>query len=176
MGDKKYKNYCIIVLGRVNGVVDEISEVSEFDVNFLEHTNAVVATFSASINIKEIKAHFDSHNRGYFLFELGINNYAVNVGRKSIYNTLFKKFENGGDLTDDIGTKEFLEKLKGKDLAQILEFTDATIVEDGDEEIDIDSLTNEERKNMINEIIDKGVENFTKEDKELLIKLTNYDN
>ena len=176
MGEEKFKNYCIIVLGRVDGVIDEISEITDFDVNFLEHTNVVVATFSTDFKISKIKKHFDSYNRGYFLFELGIDNYAVNVGdtNNAIYNQLFKQFENGGDISGNIETKDFLDKLAGKPPINITDITDITEIKG--EEVDIDSLTSDERKEMVNEIIDKGVENFTKKDKELLTKLTNYDN
>ena len=175
MREKKYKNYCIIVLGKVTGVIDEISEVSEFDVNFLEDTNVVIATFSTILTVNGLKDHFDSYNRGYFIFELGIDNYAVNVGRNQIYNILFKKFENGGDLTDDIATKQFLDKMnKSMDGMGLTEILDIEAIEE-EKEIDVSTLSPSERKDMVNEIIDKGVENFTKKDKELLTKLTNYD-
>jgi len=173
------KNFCIIVLGKVMGVKDEIRAISELDVNFVEHKNIVIATFSTVATVGELKEFFTSNKRGFFLFELGKNNYAVDVGSVSVYNTLFGKFEetDKNNLNSEMTTRDFLMRIHSEILNTNYEkfkISGGTDIEDA-KIIDVSSMTNEEKQRLINEIIDKGYQNFTTRDKELLSKLTKDD-
>lgn len=160
-----FNHFCIIVLGKVNGVKDEIRDVSTLEVNFVEHKNIVISTFSTVLTVSELKEFFTEKKRGYFLFELGDDNYAVDVGNDNIYKILFGKFE-GGKLSDEISRENFFRRIKDD------EFIETNQVKIEEETIDINALTPTEKQELINSIIDKGFENFTKKDKELLSKLT----
>ena len=70
MEEIKFRNFCIIVLGQVEGVKDEIRKVSETELNILEAKNIIIATFSSVVSISEMSDYFKSNERIFILFEM----------------------------------------------------------------------------------------------------------
>lgn len=174
----KIRNYCIIALGRIDGVKDEIKVVASSYVNFAEHKNIVIATFSSPDSAKVLKEFFVLKNRGFFLFELGEDNYGVNVGDNDIYKTLFQPYEEeNSKLSDEILNRTFLDKLSGVGVdAKITDIY--PIDEDLDDETKIENeiqeLSKTERQELVDSIIDKGINNISDLDKIRLSKLSNF--
>jgi len=173
------KNYCIIVLGKVEGVKEEIKAIATSYVNLVEHDNIVIATFSSPDSAKTIKEFFVIKNRGFFLFELGKDNYGVNVRENNIYDALFKPFEegDGSQIEDEILNRTFIERMSDNPRVKLSTDNIDDIIELPFDELSIEEeikyLNNVDKQQKLNEIIDKGVENMSELDKIWLKKLTN---
>lgn len=158
----KFRNYCIIVLGDVDGVKDEIVKISENQVRLLKSTGVVIATFSSVATTSELKTYFESYERNFALFELGLDNYAVNIMDENAYKHLFGIYdESGYALAEEMTNKLF--KVINSSLSGGTNSTNA---------IDIETMSNEEQTKLLDQLLDKGVDNWTDYDKIIIEKLT----
>lgn len=157
----KFRNYCIVVLGDVDGTNDEITRISETDVKLIKAKGVVMATFTSAATPSELKTYFQSFNRNFFLFELGLDNYGVNLNDQYIYNHLFGEYEENGDLlASQLTTKLFSiinKSISGNTKEDI---------------VDVETMTDSERNELLNQMLDKGVNNWTDTDKIIIEKLT----
>lgn len=94
--------YCIMVLGKVEGVKDEISKIAHEPARYMDARGLVISVFKSVMNTKELNDYFKLHNRSFLLFEMGEDNYGAHLNEK------FNKFLFGiqpeiePDLSDDI--------------------------------------------------------------------------
>jgi hypothetical protein len=95
------KDYCVVVLGDIDGAKEEISRASESEVKFIKLKGLLMATFSSAFKPLELKNYLLSFNRNFVLFELGNDNYGVNLNDENIYKHLFGEAELKGS-TDDL--------------------------------------------------------------------------
>lgn len=172
----KFRNYCVIIMGDTKDVFFEIEKVSEDKPNVLDAKGIVIATFSSSLKIGELNEWFKLHNRSFFVFDLSISGF--NITKKEIHDGLF------GFL--GVSSKDILDK-RASDLMSAIE--DAKIIQEtskksknGSSYVDvktvikprrlsldeIESMTIKEKEELMNKIIDKGVENLTDYDKKIL--------
>lgn len=160
----KFRNYCVIVLGNVDGAKEEIKKISETDVKFANTKGLIMATFSSVATPSELKAYFQSFNRNFFLFEIGHDNYGVNLNDATIMNHLFGEYEENGDsLANDLTTKLFKNIKK-------------TISDDSKNKmLNIEKMTEEDRTILLDKLLDKGVNNWDDTDKTIVNKLTKND-
>jgi hypothetical protein len=169
----RLRNYCVVIMGDTKDVFLEIEKVSEDKPNVLDAKGIVIATFLSTLKINELNEWFKLHNRSYFVFDLSISGF--NITKKEIHDGLF------GFLAD----KSILDK-RASDLMSAIE--DAKIIQENSKKVkidkpidvkteirpkrlslsDIESMTNKEKEELMNNIIDKGVENLTEYDKKLL--------
>jgi len=157
----KFRNYCVVALGKVDGCKEEIIKIAESDIKFIKSTGVIIATFSSVATPSELKTYFQSFDRNFVLFELGKDNYGANLTDISIYNHLFGEYDQHGDaLAEELTTKLF--KTINSGLSG----------DTGDNIIDIDNMTNDERTDLLNKMLDKGVENWNDSDKIIVEKLT----
>lgn len=174
----KFKNYCLVVLGRVEGVKDEISKISETAVRYVDAKGIVIATFSTIATALELREFFTLNNRSFVLFELGDDNYGVNITNKAIHEHLFGEIEVKGPgilnsltnrLMSEIGAIEsnIPEPVISGSSNPSLVKTKKTEFEG----IDFSTLTISQREELVNKILDKGAENLNEKDKILLKKI-----
>ena len=171
----RLRNYCVIIMGDTKDVFLEIEKVSDDKPNVLDAKGIVIATFSSTLTINELNEWFKLHNRSYFVFDLSTSGF--NITKKEIHDGLF------GFL--GISNKDILDK-RASDLMSAIE--DAKIIQENSKKVkidkpidfkteirpkrlslsDIESMTNKEKEELMNNIIDKGVKNLTEYDKKLL--------
>lgn len=176
-----FRSYCLVILGRVEGVKEEISKISETAVRYVDAKGIVIATFSTVATTLELKEFFTLNNRSFVLFEMGDGNYGVNLTNKAIHEHLFGQHDNTGS--------DILNTLTGKLLSDISASMGSYIVPEPvisgssqtrsvrSKNIDYDDvaltkLSVEEREKIVNNIIDKGVENLNEHDKKVLKKIS----
>lgn len=172
----KFRNYCVVIMGDTKGVFSEIEKVSDDKPNILDAKGIVIATFSSTLKINELNEWFKLNNRSYFVFDLSVSGF--NITKKEIHEGLF------GFL--GVMNKDVLEK-RASDLMSAIE--DAKIIQETSKrnknkseyvdvktvirpkrltKSDIESMSLKEKEEMMNNIIDKGVENLTDYDKKIL--------
>lgn len=177
----KFKNYCIIVLGNVDNVKEEISQISETAVRYSDAKGIVIATFSTVATAIELREFFTLNKRSFLLFEMGEDNYGVNITNSAIHEHLFGEIEQRG--------VQFLETLSEKLINEIQSTLSNPIssISGGSENevaisgkvevnqldsVDFNLLSIGEREEMVNTLLDKGFENLSSDDLKLLKKLS----
>lgn len=137
------KNYCIIAFSNIELVVYDIIKLAENVPNVLCTGDLLMSTFSSALKTGEITDYFKLSNVDFVLFDLDDKNSGYNVMDSKVREHLF------GFLT----RKEIKKQ------------------ENNNEKINLKTLTQKEKTELLNSILDKGVNNLSKSDKELLDKL-----
>jgi len=180
----KFRNYCIVFLGKTNGVKLEIGKIADGDPRFLEAKGLTVSTFISVAEPNELSDYFKSLNRNFMLFDMNNKFSGYNLENEKLHKTLFENMveqdnsnnleEMSNRLIDDINesitgnpfsgsSKQFNDKIR-KNIKDI-DFKPKPV------RIDLDKLSKNQREEMINDILDKGYENFNEYDKKVLNKI-----
>ena len=172
----KFKNYCVIIMGNTDGVFKEIEKISDTKPNILDAKGIVIATFTTFVDVKEISAWFSLNNRSFLVFELNPDSSGFLITKKEVHEGLFGFL---GQITEehlDSKTFEFLKAMTSPDQPiknkKTEDIQDAVIVEEEKEkqinETDIEKMTKNEKDDLMNQLMDNGIENLTENDKKIL--------
>lgn len=153
----KFKNYCVLFMGSTDGVALEIESISESGAKILDGKGVVISTFTSLVSIQEITAFFHMNNRSFFVFELDETKAGWHINRPKIQENLFGFLKNIVDL--DEKTTEFLESIGPEAFPELTEE-------------DIMELSDDEKDELFNKLIDNGPENLTEKDKRIMSLLT----
>ena len=176
----EFKNYCLVVLGKVDRVKDEISKISETPVRYVDAKGIVIATFSTVATVGELKEFFILNNRSFLLFELNDNVSGVNLTNKAIHDHLFTNIGDPellktmstqlmNEIENSIGNNGKVPELitSGKSQTSLVRQKKTEF-----DRIDVSNLSIVERDKMINALLEKGAENLTETDKIILDKIS----
>jgi cellobiose-specific phosphotransferase system component IIA len=141
------KNYCIIGLGKVEDVKEDLTEISETSINFVSGDGLIIATFTSAFHIGEIEEILKTNGRSYILFEMTPGYFSANIENKEFQTALFGSIINNGNanskieealnkISEDIknGKMDDMESFMGKDL--YVEKTDTELLEEAIENED----------------------------------------
>jgi len=190
-----FRYYCIIAIGEISNLIQELEKISEDKPNILESKDVTICTFNSVATAKEIEDYFKSLDKTFFLFQIGANNTGYNIKNSKIRDGLFLEIEDNiknklKDKTDELINSimnfeqiktehnEFVYKSNKKSGS-----TKEDKIDLNDENFNIgnhfiinqeyyNKMTQKEKEDEINGIIDKGYTNLTKLDKEILKYLT----
>lgn len=162
----KFRNYCIVLMGSVQGSISEVEKISEGKINTLNATGIIIATFSSVLEPNEISEFFKSNGRSFLIFDLEPTNSGYHVAKKDVHDGLFGFLktinleEKAIDLLSSISTDTITSESVKKEVKNEIS------------ESEIKNMTKVEKTNLFNEILDKGSENFSENDKKILPFLT----
>jgi len=148
----------------------DIFKMAESKPNTLDSKGVIISTFTSVMEITEITEYLRSINVNFMVFKLNNENTGVHFLKKDINDGLF------GFLTEDREqylkekSENFMYELTGRTSDDLVENKEA---EDTLQLDEIEALSKEEKNNLFNSIIDKGVDNLSEYDKEVLSKLAN---
>ncbi len=154
----KFKNYCVLLMGRTEGSALEIEKISDSKPNILNAKGLVIATFTSFVSVQEISAWFKMNKRSFFVFELNDETSDCFIDKVAIQEGLFGFLKNVDKDKLEEKTTEFLGAV-GVEVPK---------VENELTESDIMSLTQEEKDDLLNKFIDNGCENLTEKDKKII--------
>lgn len=157
----EFKNYCIVVLGDVKGTKEEIGKISETEVKFIATDTLVMATFSSVATLSELKEYFKSFNRNFFMFELTKGTYGVNLNDEQVYNHLFGEYQKNGDVLADKLTTKLFQTINQQISGNTKNYNVG----------DIDEMTNFQRDELLDKLLDKGIDNWDNNDKKIIKRL-----
>jgi len=137
----RFKNYCVVVIGKVDGVRDLISKITETELRCLEQKGVFIGTFSCIMSAKELKDILDRESKTFFVFEVGDESNAYQIGRADIHEQLFAHIENGGDvlsiMSDNLMNEVNVDRMSGstadistKEVSLQIQLDEAIIDED----------------------------------------------
>jgi len=145
--EKPYlKNYCIIGLGKVDDIKEDLTVISENSVNFVSGDGLLIATFNSGFNIGEIEELLKMNERSYIIFEMTPGFFSANIENKEFQDALFGSIISNENpfLKMEDALKKIREGLKNGDTvfeAFKDEFAD---VKKTDEELLKDAIENED--------------------------------
>lgn len=176
----KFKNYCIIVLGKTEGCLIEINKVAEGKVNILPAKGIMIGTFNSAFKTPELDDYFKSLNRNFFVFELNSKTSGYNINNEEVRNDLFGKSKDN-DIELEKMSNNLIDDIKsvipGFTKRPVTGSSKSFIIEDNEDDLEVSSdfyetLNPKEKQILMDNIIDKGVDNLTDADKEILVILT----
>jgi hypothetical protein len=166
----KFRNYCIVVMGNTSGVQSEIAKICEGDPNVLDAKGILIATFTSFAEPNELTAWFTENNRNFLVFDLDKENSGFNITKKEIHDGLFGflKLVNTSEMNDNFlktvslssDTKEM--KSAKKSTRNSVKNNNKLVLKN------IEKMSPSEKQDLLNELIDSGLDNLTEEDKKLL--------
>lgn len=162
-----FKNYCIVILGETKNSKLEIEKISEGSIKYVPGRNIILCTFLSILNVGELTEYFKSFDKNFLLFEINNKVSGFNIKDKTIEEQLFGTIHNDylSELTNM--SSEFLDFI-----SKSMDNTGHTKTVNKDMVHEIDTLSKKEMQTIIDEILNKGVENITKNDKLLLEKIS----
>ena len=169
----KFRNYCMIVLGKTDGCILEISKVAESEPKKLPAKGICIATFVSAFSPGELEAYFKGFGRNFFLFEVDPATSGYNINNKAVQDNLFGNKEE---------TKLELEEMSNRIIDEIKSTTGSKPISGSSKGIIIESesrptrvnkedyeeLNPTEKQKLINDILDKGYDKLSDSDKEIL--------
>jgi hypothetical protein len=179
-----FSNYCLIVLGDIEGAKAEITKISESEVNLLEAKGLIIATFQSVVSVSELNDYFKLNERNFILFQMNHDTYAAHVKDKNINRQLFEEIVKDDETRKGMGSKlvsDIIKSLRDNSVSMTthsgFSSTNDTLTSTIEDDIKVfeeyvETLDEEEVKDLINNIIDKGWENLTDYDKKCLDFLT----
>jgi hypothetical protein len=87
--DSRFINYCVVMIGNINGGVVEIEYISEIKPNTVIHGGLMLATFVSVMTPVELRHYFTDHQRNFLLFELDPQTSAFGFTKDDITDGLF---------------------------------------------------------------------------------------
>lgn len=97
-----FRNFCIVIMGRTDGIFDEISKISEKILGKMNAKGIMIITFSSVADVKELRDFFKSYDRNFLLFDLDEEFSAYNFLKKDVSFELFGKLPNIYSMTDKL--------------------------------------------------------------------------
>ena len=87
------KKVCLIGLGEVEGVKEDLTVLSESSVNFVSGEGLIIATFQTAFTIGELEELLKMNGRSFIVFEMTLGFYSASIADKEFQTALF-----GGDI------------------------------------------------------------------------------
>jgi hypothetical protein len=144
---------CLVIMENTKGILNEIEKVTLDTPSFINAKGIFISTFTTNKSIGELKKFFKDKNRNFLMFEIDVTTSAYHFLNKELENGLFMFADIERD-NDDVWSG--INILDSKDMNS--EITEKSILK----------MTKEEKENKLNELIDKGIENLSNEEKNIL--------
>jgi hypothetical protein len=175
----KFKNYCLILMGVKDNLIDDILKVSETTVSVMGYNSqdVIVATFSSNLNVNEITEYVKTFDVNFFIFELD-KNCGFNIKDKKTSKDLFGFINDKQNIIVKPIKLNFNDLERGNEnynemRSHLKNLREQNTNKVHSEAIFIDDLNEEEIENEINKILDKGYKKIGKKDKLFIQKLMN---
>ena len=85
----RFRNYCVVVMGKTDGVKLEIGKLSEGSPRFLEAKGITISTFTSIMEPLELSEYFKSLNRNFMVFDMDQSSSAYNLTNEKLHEALF---------------------------------------------------------------------------------------
>ena len=161
----EFKNYCIVVMGDTLGVQSEIQKISETTPNILDAKGILISTFSSIANVDELTEWFKSNKRSFLIFELDNKHSGYNITKKEIHEGLFGFLEK---IDNTLLSEEFFKNLKYIELKHKSNPIRKELKKPILDENSINKMSPKERIEMLNRLIDNGLDKLSEDEKKLL--------
>lgn len=175
----KFRNYCIVIMGKTDGCKLEIGKIAEDSPRFLDAKGITISTFVSVAEPGELSDYFKQMGRNFMIFDMDQQFSGYHLTNDKLHDALF------GHITSELDVE--LEQMSNRLIDEIHKTSEGKSTsgatknpDKGDKIVDLAELRKKqvkamglkEREELLNNIIDKGPENLTNLDKEILEFLT----
>jgi len=168
----KFRDYCLVLMGKNDNVYSEILKISESKPNILDAKGIIIATFSSIMTPEEISDYFKSNNRNFLVFDLDKSSSGFSITKKEVQQGLFGFIDEDRQTYLQHKSEQLLKELEASSGETTTSYTNKEDLRLRLPIDDIESLTPTEKDHWMNIIIDKGVDKLSAYDKKLLDKLS----
>lgn len=170
--DMRFRNYCIVVMGNMDAVKDDIIKIAESKPRYLDAKGILIATFASVAEPSELKDFFNFNGRSFLLFDLDKEFSSYHLDNEKLNTHLFGYLSEQGDKLMDMSERLMNDlSTHTQDKKIVTDIKPKTVTN-----IQYSELDKQERENLVNDIIDKyqviGISKITNSDKEILQKLS----
>lgn len=152
-----FRAYCIVVIGgNVSDIKSEIEKFSETKIQFIETKTVFIGTFVSLADTYELKEYFRETGRNFFIFDLDDNVSAFGISKPDIEEGLFGFLKH---LDLDAMNEKFMS---------VNYVSGQTIQNSSNNLPDIEKMSPSDKENLMNKILDKGLDKITEDDKKIL--------
>jgi hypothetical protein len=155
-------------MGDTKGVLNEITKISETKPNVLDAKGVLIATFSSIAEPNELTEWFTENNRNFLILDLNKKSSGFNITKKEIHEGLFG-FLNEINV-DEMGEK-FIQSIDLKHDSVYVEPQSKPLRPSLMFNLDPDEIQKmglSEKEELLNKLIDFGLEKLSEEDKKIL--------
>lgn len=159
-------------MGNTTDVMKEIQSVADSAPNSLNAVGIIISTFSSFMEAPELTDYFKEQGRDFVLFDLNSQYSGFNFLKDNIQQGLFGFLTEHGD-----------EEMRSRTADLIKEITSSTVA-DGSSAVpeekpkrtkisleDIDKMSQKDKEELLDKLIDKGQEKLSNYEKKILKKL-----
>ena len=168
----KFRNYCIVVMGNMEGAKDDIVQIAETKPRYIDAKGILIATFASVMGPAELQEFFTANGRSFFVFDLDGEHSGYNLDNIKLHTHLF-----GHLLGQEDKLKEMSEKLNEEISATTRsgKVVNTKRVKAKKKSVDkrhFTDMSKKERQEVVNTILDKGYEKITNSDRDILKKIS----
>ena len=175
----KFRNYCMVVMGETKDVILEITKIAETKPNILDAKGILIATFSSVAEPRELTDYFKLNGRNFLLFDLNSENSGYHITKDEINEGLFGFLQQMNEENLKQRTDSLIQEISSTTVTNKYQKT-LKIKKDRTKQTveykiplaEIDLMSPKDKNDLMNKLIDKGVENLSEHDKLLLGKLS----
>jgi len=161
----KFRNYCLVVFGNTVGILKEVVQISEIEPNVLDAKGVSILTFTSNIEPRELNDYFRTNRRNFLLFDLNPDFSGFNFEKLDINDGLFGYLKFMSEQTLQEKTNRLINEF---DVPPIITKSETLITEE-----DIDRMNSDEKNELLNILIDRGItKSLSDNDQKLLRKLS----
>jgi hypothetical protein len=153
-------------MGDTDGAKEEIVKISDSKPRYMNAKGILVSTFKSVASPQELEDYFKLNSRTFLIFDMNPEHSGYFIDNKEIDSTLFAYVRENMDKLSDESARLAAEVRH--DSTGFTNTRKSYKLVQPKRDFDVSDLSNKEREERINNIIDKGVENLTERDKELL--------
>jgi len=170
----KFRNYCIVVMGNMDAVKDDIIKIAESKPRYLDAKGILIATFASVAEPSELKDFFNFNGRSFLLFDLDKDFSGYHLDNEKLNTHLFGYLVEQGDKLKEMSNR-LMEDLSAstKSKKTINETKSKTKLSP---KISYSEMSKKDRENLVNNIIDKyqsiGISKISDSDKNILKKIS----
>ncbi len=103
------RKFCIIGLGSTEELKEDLTVISETNVNFVSGEGLIIATFETAFVLPEIEELLKMTDRSYIIFEMTAGFFSASIENKEFQEALF-----GGDINSDNNSFRLMEEALNK--------------------------------------------------------------
>jgi len=160
-------------MGNTAGVQSEITKICEGEPNVLDAKGIIISTFTSAGEPIELTSWFTENNRNFLLFDLDKEYSGYNILKKEIHDGLFGflKHINTDEMSDNF-LKNMSFSSENKEVKKVNKNSNDFIkIKNKLNKKSIEKMSVVEKQELLNELIDSGLQNLTENDKKLLTLL-----
>ena len=155
------RSYCLIGMGDIEDFKEDLSYVTESNINFVSGNEMIIITFKTTFKIGELEDYLNMNQRTYIVFEATPGFFSANLNNVEFQKALFGgAIDNSKNNTFVIneGMQEFLDSIK-----EDLEYDEVEYAQEQKHHKEIPSLDN-----LLDKIGEEGIEKLTDTEKNIL--------